>query len=250
MRFVDDQSNAEVLQHELLMLDVMTSNRDQLIWETVLGRKFKVNDDNVPDPIRVISNVGGGSKSSRAEKEGTTNYLSPQESMKRIALREGFEVNLFADETQFPELINPVQLQVDSGGRMWAAVWPTYPKWEPLKDMNDALLIFPDDNGDGKADRVIEFAKVHNPLGFEFWNGGVLVTSGPDLFFLRDNDGDDIADERYVILQGLGTSDTHHAANNLLFGPDGGVYAHRGIVLHHTHEHPWGPSLATGSSAM
>ena len=124
------------------------------------------------------------------------------------------------------------------------------PMWEPLKEMNDALLILPDDNNDGKADRVIEFAKVHNPLGFEFWNGGVLVTSGPDLIFLRDNDGDDKADERYVIFQGLGTSDTHHAANNLIFGPDGGIYWQSGIFLQHNHEHPWGPSLVTGSSAM
>ena len=48
-----------------------------------------------------------------------------------------------------------------------------------MQPMNDALVILPDDNNDGKADRIIEFAKVHNPVGFEFWNGGVLVTSGP-----------------------------------------------------------------------
>ena len=92
-------------------------------------------------------------------------------------------------------------MQVDTKGRLWAAVWPTYPMWEPMKEMNDALVILPDDNGDGKADRIIEFAKVHNPLGFEFWNMGcssLLV----QIFLLRDNDGDDKADERYVILQG------------------------------------------------
>ena len=232
------------------MLDVMTANRDKLVWATAQGKKHKVDDSNVPAPIKVISNVGGRSRSSNAGKEGTTTYLSPEESGKRMAVRQGFQVNLFADEVQFPELINPVQMQVDSKGRLWAAAWPTYPKWEPLKEMNDALLILPDEDRDGKADRVIEFARVHCPLGFEFWNGGVLVTSGPDLIFLRDNDGDDKADERYVIFQGLGTSDTHHAANNLIFGPDGGIYWQSGIFLQHNHEHPWGPSLATGSSAM
>jgi putative membrane-bound dehydrogenase-like protein len=119
-----------------------------------------------------------------------------------------------------------------------------------MQPMNDALVILPDDNNDGKADRIIEFAKVHNPVGFEFWNGGVLVTSGPDLLFLRDNDGDDKADERYVILQGLGTSDTHHSANNLIYGPDGGIYWQSGVFLQHNHEHPWGPSLNTSASAM
>ena len=250
LRFVDDQSNAEVLQHELAMLDVMTANRDKLIWAVAQGKKYKINDSNVPKPIPVISNIGGKSRSSNAGKEGNPNYLGPKESMKRFDVRDGFEVNLFADESQFPELINPVQMQVDTKGRLWAAVWPTYPMWEPMKEMNDALVILPDDNNDGKADRIIEFAKVHNPLGFEFWNGGVLVTSGPDLLFLRDNDGDDKADERYVILQGLGTSDTHHAANNLIFGPDGGIYWQSGVFLQHNHEHPWGPSLNTGSSAM
>ena len=250
LRFVNDQSNAEVLQHELVMRDVLTANRDKLIWATAQGKKYQVSDSNVPAPIKVISNVGGGSRSSNSQKEGTTTYLSPEESGNKFAVRDGFEVNLFADEQQFPQLINPVQMQVDSKGRLWAAAWPTYPMWEPMKEMNDALLILPDDNNDGKADRVIEFAKVHNPLGFEFWNGGVLVTSGPDLIFLRDNDGDDKADERYVIFQGLGTSDTHHAANNLIFGPDGGIYWQSGIFLQHNHEHPWGPSLVTGSSAM
>ena len=250
LRFVDDQSNAEVLQHELAMLDVMTANRDKLIWAVAQGKKYKINDSNVPKPISVISNIGGKSRSSNAGKEGNPNYLSSKESVKRFDVRDGFEVNLFADESQFPELINPVQMQVDTKGRLWAAVWPTYPMWEPMKEMNDALVILPDDNNDGKADRIIEFAKVHNPLGFEFWNGGVLVTSGPDLLFLRDNDGDDKADERYVILQGLGTSDTHHAANNLIFGPDGGIYWQSGVFLQHNHEHPWGTSLNTGSSAM
>ena len=126
-----------------------------------------------------------GSISSSAIKEGSTKYLSPKESLKSLSVRDDFEVNLFADEKQFPELINPVQMQVDTKGRLWAAVWPTYPMWEPMQPMNDALVILPDDNNDGKADRIIEFAKVHNPVGFEFWNGGVLVTSGPDLLFLK-----------------------------------------------------------------
>ena len=78
MRFVDDQSNAEVLQHELVMLDVMTANRDKLVWATAQGKKHKVDDSNVPAPIKVVSNAGGRSRSSNAGKEGTTTYLSPE----------------------------------------------------------------------------------------------------------------------------------------------------------------------------
>jgi len=250
LTFVDGQSNADVLKQELVMLDIMTANRDKVIWAAADGRKIEADDSNVPPPVKVISNVGGGSKSSSAAKEGNLNYLSPEESLAKIRVPEGFELNVFASEEMFPDLANPVQMQVDAKGRLWAASWNTYPKWEPLKKMNDSLMIFEDTNKDGVADQRKIFAHVHNPLGFEFWGGGVLVTSGPDLLFLKDTDGDDKADVRYPILQGLGTSDTHHAANNLIYGPDGGIYWQSGIFLVHNHETPWKQNLNIGQSGM
>ena len=250
LAFVDGQKNKDVLMHELKMLDVMTANRDSGIWAAVHGKAFKVDDSNVPPPVTVKSNVGGGSKSSSAQKEGSDTYLDGKEAIKKMHIPEGYEMNLFADEKRFPQLANPVQMQVDTKGRLWAACWGTYPKWEPLKPLNDTLMIFPDDDGDGVADRAIEFAKVHNPLGFEFWNGGVIVTSQPDILFLKDTDGDDVADVRIVLLQGIGSADTHHAANNLIMGPDGAIYWQSGIFLHNAHEHPWGPPLSSGASAM
>ncbi|MCA9086398.1 MAG: ThuA domain-containing protein, partial [Planctomycetaceae bacterium] len=124
LKFVDDQSNAEVLQPELTMLDVMTANRDDVVWNRAVGGNKAVDDSNVPKPVPVVSNVGGGSKSSSAEKEGSLEYLSGEEVLNQIAVAKGFEVSLFADEKRFPELVNPVQLQFDTKGRLWAAVWP------------------------------------------------------------------------------------------------------------------------------
>ena len=250
LSFTDGQTNAVVLQHELTMLDVMTANRDPKIWARALGSDFKVDDSNVPAPVPVISNVGGKSKSSSAEKEGRTTYISGQDAIQHMGFDPRFEVSLFADEAQFPQLVNPVQMQVDTKGRLWAAVWHTYPMWEPLKDMKDALVICHDDDKDGKADRITEFARVQNPLGFEFWNGGVIVTCAPDIIFLKDTDGDDVADVRTIMLQGVDFADTHHGANNLVMGPDGGIYWQSGVFMVHNHEHPWGPSLQTGTSAM
>lgn len=250
LTFVDGQSNADVLKHELVMLDVMTANRDKAIWAAAEGKKYEIDDSNVPPPVKVISNVGGGSKSSSAAKEGSIDYLSPEESLAKIKVPEGYELNIFASEKMFPDLANPVQMQVDGKGRLWVASWNTYPKWEPGKEMNDSLMILEDTNNDGKADVRKIFAHVHNPLGFEFWGGGVVVTSGPDLLFLKDTDGDDKADVRIVLLQGLGTADTHHAANNLIYGPDGGIYWQSGIFLVHNHETPWKQNLNIGSSGM
>jgi azurin len=250
LSFVNKQTNKDVLAHELTMLDVMTQNRDKAVWATAQGKEYVIDDSNVPAPVKVISNVGGGSKSSNSKKEGSLEYISGEEGLKKMSYPKDFKVNLFASEKEFPELVNPVQMQVDAKGRIWAAVWPTYPKWEPQEKTGDALLIFSDTNNDGKADKVKKFATVHNPLGFEFWNGGVLVATQPDLIFLKDTDGDDVADVRQIMLQGFGTSDTHHAANNLIYGPDGGIYWQSGIFLVNNFEHPWGLSLQTGASAM
>ncbi len=248
LAFVKGQTNAEVLQHEQTMFDVLTANRDERIWARAVGKDKAIDDSNVPKPIPVISNVGGGSNMSDPGKEGVLKYQDGEEAIKSMAWAKGFKVNLFADEKRFPELIKPVQMQVDTKGRLWAACWPTYPKWEPGKPMNDGLFIVHDDNNDGTADRVTKFAAVQNPLGFEFWNGGVIVNCAPEILFLKDTDGDDVADVRQVVLQGLDSSDTHHGANNFVFGPDGGIYWQSGVFMVHNHEQPWGPSLQTSAA--
>ena len=251
LKFVDGQSNKDVLWHELSMIDVMVANRDMAVWAAAGNHKHEIDDSNVPAPIPVKSNVGGKSRSSNAGKEGNlAGYNTGKEGLAKLTVPKDMEVNLFADEKMFPELINPVQMAVDTKGRLWAAAWPTYPKWEPLKKMDDRLLIFPDENRDGVADKCITFAKVHNPTGFEFWNGGVLVASQPDILFLKDTDGDDVADVRIRFLQGIGSADTHHAANAFAMGPDGAFYWQSGVFFHNAHEHPWGAPLHSGASAM
>ncbi len=250
LHFVGEQTNGDVLRHELVMLDVMTANRDQKVWARANGGDHDVLDENVPKPIEVISNVGGKGNMSNADKEGNVNYLSAEESLATMDVPDEFQLNVFADESRFPELVNPVQMQVDGKGRLWVAAWPTYPKQAPIRDIDDALLIFEDDDRDGVADRVKKFANIPNPLGFEFWGGGVIVSSQPNLVFLKDTDGDDVADYREILLHGVGSADTHHACNNLIYGPDGGIYWQSGIFLQNNFEHPWGPSLSTGSSAQ
>ena len=92
-----------------------------------------VDDSNVPPPVSVKTNVGGGSSSSDANKEGQGTYLPAEETAAQLELAEGLEVNVFASEAMFPEVVNPVQMAVDPRGRLWVASWPTYPKWEQVE---------------------------------------------------------------------------------------------------------------------
>ncbi len=250
LKFTDGQTNAEVLQHELVQLDIMSANRDQVIWAAANGRAIEADDSKVPAPVEVISNLDVPQLQGGVSKTGTNDYMTGAESLAKMQLQEGLEANLFASEEMFPELVNPVQLGVDTRGRLWVAAWKTYPKWEPTGEMGDRLLILPDEDRDGVADRAITFAHVHNPTGFEFWNGGVLVASAPNLLFLKDTDGDDVADVRIRVLGGLDSADTHHTANNFVFGPDGFVYYQRGVFHVSNVESPWSSNQQSGASGM
>ncbi|MCC6696913.1 MAG: c-type cytochrome [Candidatus Hydrogenedentes bacterium] len=245
LKFVDEQTNAEVLQHELVMLDIMAANRDRCIWKAIEGERVAPDDSNVPNPILVKTNL------QPSEKNGLGVYVPASESVNTLTLAKGMKANLFASEEMFRDLVNPVQMDVDTKGRLWVAAWQTYPKWQPDREMLDRLLILPDENRDGVADKAITFAYVHNPTAFTFWNGGVLVASAPNIWFLKDTDGDDKADVKELILGGLDSADTHHSPNGFDYGPDGYIYYQRGVFNVSNVETPWrSAQLAHGRTGM
>src|SRR5262249_4656578 len=192
------QSNYEVVQRELEVIDLMTWNRDRVIWAAARGQEMKPDDTNTPPSLPVVTNKPGSLPG------GKHVFLDPEKAVAQMTVARGMKVSLFASEKDFPELVNPVQMSFDPRGRLWVAVWPTYPHWRPKEQMNDKLLILEDTDGDGKADRCTVFAdRLHNPTGFEFYNGGVLVAQAPDLLFLKDTNGDGKADVRQRVLHGL-----------------------------------------------
>ncbi|MGE3808910.1 MAG: GDSL-type esterase/lipase family protein, partial [Gemmataceae bacterium] len=209
LKFVAGQTNREVMQREMEVLDVMTANRDKRIWAVAQGGDLKVDDSNTPEFVPVVTNKPGQGPN------GLHLFLDGTEAIDKMTVHKDMKVELFASEKQFPELINPVQMAFDSKGRLWVATWPTYPHWKPKEEMNDKLLILEDTDGDGKADKCKTFVSVlHNPTGFEFWNGGVLVAMAPDILFLKDTDGDDKADVRVRVVSGIDSADTHHTSSS------------------------------------
>lgn len=218
------QSNADVMKREMEIFDVMTANRDQKIWSIAQGKPTEAKDDNLPEELAVRTNKPGPLEGERFA------YLKGDEAISQMKVHPGMQVNLFASEEKFPRLVNPVQISFDTDSRLWASVWPSYPHWNPTEPRQDAILIFPDDDNNGEADECIVFADELNSItGFEFWGGGVLVAAPPEIWFLKDTDGDDRADVKIRLLQGISSADTHHSANAMLVGPDGWLYWSRGI---------------------
>lgn len=245
LRFVDGQSNRDVAQREMEVLDVMTANRDPKIWAVAQGRNYEVDDANTPAFLPVISNKPGDGPN------GEHLFLDGEEAIAKMTPGKGMKVNLFASEKMFPELVNPVQMAWDTKGRLWVAAWRTYPHWKPKDAMDDKLLILEDTNGDGQADKCTTFVgDIHNPTGFEFWNGGVLVAQTPDLLFLKDTDGDDRADVKLRVVSGLDSADTHHASSSFTLDPGGALYFQEGTFHHTQVETPYGPVQRVANGAV
>jgi putative heme-binding domain-containing protein len=238
------QSNADVMRREMEIFDVMTGNRDAVVWAAANGKAMEADDTNIPELLAVQTNKPG------PLPEGKWPYMGAEAAISQMQIAEGMEVNVFASEEEFPRLINPVQISVDTDSRLWAAVWPSYPHWNPTQERRDAILIFPDEDQDGKADECIVFAdELNSVTGFEFWGGGVLVAAPPEIWFLKDTDGDDRADLKIRMLQGVSSADTHHSANAMVVGADGWLYWSRGIFNVANFETPT-TTFRSGSSGV
>jgi len=61
--------------------------------------------------------------------------------LKDLTVAEGYSVNLFASEADFPDLKNPVQMSFDAGGRLWVVTMPSFPHTVPGEKPNDKILI-------------------------------------------------------------------------------------------------------------
>jgi putative membrane-bound dehydrogenase-like protein len=150
--------------------------------------------------------------------------LTPADSMKRLVVPAGFEVQLVASE---PDIRKPIAMAWDERGRLWLAETLDYPNQllEPGQAGRDRLTICEDTDGDGRMDRFTVFADGLNiPTGFTFSQGGVVLLQAPHTLFLKDTDGDDRADVREILFTGWGRSDTHAGPSNLVYGPDNWIW--------------------------
>jgi putative membrane-bound dehydrogenase-like protein len=154
--------------------------------------------------------------------------LSPEESLKHYVTPEGFELQLFVSE---PDLKGkPIAMNWDARGRLWVCETVDYPnELQPPGKGRDRIRICEDTNNDGKADKFTVFAEqLSIPTAIEFWKGGAIVQNGVETLYLKDTNGDDVADKREVLFDGWALGDTHGGVSNFRYGLDNWIYAMQG----------------------
>ncbi|MFK5924261.1 MAG: c-type cytochrome [Verrucomicrobiota bacterium] len=228
---------------ELKKTREMTVIRDHAIWAALKGERFDVAAADAK--THKLAKVETNYKPSK--KNGTVDYLDGKLSETKIEVAEGYKIELFADEKQFPDLANPVQMSFDNKGRLWVSTMASYPHYR-IGDARpkDKLLIFEDTDNDGKADKQTVFADdLHIPIGFEIAHDGVYVSQSGSLVFLKDVDGDDHYDSKEVLLSGFDDHDTHHAISAFCADPSGAILMGEGVFLHTNVEGAYGPVRGT-----
>lgn len=234
--------DTETFPLEYKKIRKMALVRDNYVWDIAQGRPVPKTPDDTNTGELIVPPTGVGRHYPRAEPK-ELRYLTPEECIETMKVPEGFEVQAFASEREFPELANPCQLNFDNKGRLWVACMPNYPQWRPGDPRpDDRLLILEDTDKDGKADKCkVFYDKLICPTGFEFWNGGVLVVDEPRILFLKDTDGDDKADQVVQLIDGIATDDTHHTMGAWEWSHGGLLHMLEGVSLSTTLETPWGP---------
>jgi putative membrane-bound dehydrogenase-like protein len=151
----------------------------------------------------------------------------PEEAMKQFEVVDGFQMQLVAAE---PLVVDPIAAAFDEDGQIYVCEMRDYP-YKPAdgKDPIGTVRLLRDTDGDGRFDESTVFAdKLLWAAGVVPWKGGVFVAASPDIWYLKDTDGDRVADIRRKVFTGFGNNNQQGMVNNLQFGLDHWVYGSTG----------------------
>lgn len=177
-----------------------------------------------------IPNYVPSQKWGKQEKPLTEMQLpaKPEVSLTRMVTPRGFKIELFASEPDIQG--KPIFMTWDERGRLWVCETVDYPnELQPTGKGRDRIRICEDTNNDGKADKFTVFAEeLSIPTSIAFYRGGAIVQNGVETLFLKDTDGDDIADQRSVLFSNWRLGDTHGGVSNFQYGLDNWIWAMQG----------------------
>jgi putative membrane-bound dehydrogenase-like protein len=136
---------------------------------------------------------------------------------------DGFRMELVASE---PLVASPVAAAIDEDGNLFVAEMRDYPfRPKPGHPPLGTVRLLRDTDGDGRYDRAHVFAEeLLWAAGIAPWKGGVFVASPPDIWYLKDTDGDHKADVRTKVFTGFGVQNQQGMLNNLVYGLDHKIY--------------------------
>lgn len=151
---------------------------------------------------------------------------SPVEAMASFQVIDGFEIQQTAAE---PLLTDPVAMSFDADGRLFVAEMNDYS--EQATEHLGRVRMLIDTDGDGRFDESHLFAEgLSWPTAIICASDGIFVAAAPDIFFLKDTDGDMKADVNELVFTGFNRSNVQGLINSFHWGPDNRIYGSASTV--------------------
>jgi mono/diheme cytochrome c family protein len=153
--------------------------------------------------------------------------LDPEAALKTIFTPPGFRLEIVAAE---PMIQDPILIDFDPDGRLWAVEMPGYMPDLPAtneRDPTGRVVVLEDLDDDGKMDkRTIFLDGLVLPRALKVLDRGVLVGEPPNLWLARDTNGDLRADAKELVTDTYGQRQAgpEHNANGLMWGLDNWMY--------------------------
>lgn len=153
--------------------------------------------------------------------------LTPEQQLATFKLPPGFKIEAVAVD---PLLHDPIAIQFGPDGRLWVLEMTALMnnvdgtgEDRPICD----VAVLTDTDGDGRYDKRAVFAdNFVMPRALSLVGDGLLVGEPPKLWFLRDTNGDGVADEKKEIASDYGNrTNPEHNANGLMWAMDNWIYS-------------------------
>ena len=155
--------------------------------------------------------------------------LSPEQSLAKFIVPDGYHLELVASE---PMITEPVAIAWDGNAKMYVAQMETYTQdtdGTGTKDPKSRVMLLEDTNNDGKMDKSSVFIKdMVLPRMLLCVNHELLVneTDTYDIYSYRDTNGDGISDIKkpIYILGKVAPGNLEHQRSGLIWNMDNYIY--------------------------
>lgn len=162
-----------------------------------------------------------------APAQAASPVRSAADEMKTFVMPAGYHVDLVASE---PLVQDPILVDWDPDGRLWVIEMPAYMRDITATDERSPtgrIVVLEDTDDDGRMDKRTVFADgLILPRALKVLDHGVLVGEPPNLWLMKDTNGDVKADTKDLVTDQFGRRDANveHNANSLLWALDNWMY--------------------------
>jgi putative membrane-bound dehydrogenase-like protein len=192
----------------------------------MLVRRFELHPlGQFKESWNPASAAGGTDVPVRRSRESA---WTAEETRKSIEIDGPYEVELVAAE---PLVKDPVEICWDAKGRLYVADMIDYPLGAgPGKAPLSRIQCLFDDDQDGQYDRAVTFAaEIDHVQGLAVHRDGLIATTRTQILFLRDVNGDGVADERQSLVEGFNPNHSQLQVSSPRWGLDGDLYFNNGL---------------------